>query len=259
MRMRLFAPALLLASFVSSAALAGGKADLILIHGQIKTGEGGKTVQALAVQGGQVIAAGTDKEIQALATTGTKVIDLEGRSASPGLMESDAHISPGASPQAIEKAILANIDALHQRGVTSVRDVGITQSQWDAYRALLEVHNLPERVCVTWSLGTSVDSAKTAMDGIGSAPRPPASFGDGRLISCGADTTNSGADPATWRIMTKMVQDAGFPAHVTKAGTLKKGQHADLAVWDQGKCILTLLDGEEVYRADGNILQVRAF
>lgn len=259
MPLRLLAPALLAAFFMSSAAGAAGRADLILIHGHIKTGENGKTVQALAVQGGQILAAGTDKEIEALATAGTKVIDLDGRSASPGLMEADAHISPGASPQEIEKAILANIDTLHRRGVTSVRDVGIAQTQWDAYRALLEVHNLPERVCVTWSLGTSVDSAKTAMDSIGSAPRPPASFGDGRLISCGADLTNGGADPDTWRTMTKMVRDAGFPAHVTKAGTLKKGQPADLAVWDQGKCVLTLLDGEEVYRADGNSPQVRGF
>jgi predicted amidohydrolase YtcJ len=247
MQIKMFAPALLLASFFASAAYAG-TADLILLHGQIKTGESGKTVQALAVLGGQVVAAGNDKEIEALGTAGTKVIDLQGRSVTPGLIENDAHLSPGLSPQEIEKAILANIDALHRKGVTSVRDVGIGQNQWDAYRALLAVRNLPERVCVTWSLGSTIDSAKIAMDGMGSAPKPPASFGDGRLMSCGADLVDNAADPATWHSMTKMIHAAGFSAQTVKVGTLRKGQPADLAVWDQGKCVLTLLDGEVVFK-----------
>lgn len=263
MRLSLLLPALALASFLSSAAWAQGKADLILVHGRIKTGESGKVVQALAVQGGQIIALGTDREIQALATAGTKVIDLEGRSATPGLIETGSHISPGGSPLEIEKAILAHIDTLHQRGVTAVRDEGIGQSQWEAYRALLEVHNLPERVCVTWAIGTTIDSAKTAMDNLASAPKAPASFGDGRLISCGPELSDKGVDPVTYRSMVKMLAEAGFTERSAKgrsaasllfidgkSGTLQKGKRADIAVWDKDKCLMTLLDGEEVYRAD---------
>jgi predicted amidohydrolase YtcJ len=258
---RVFAPALLLACLLSSAAWAEGKADLILLHGSIKTGLPGKTVQALAVQGGQIIAAGNDREIQALATAGTKVIDLEGREATPGLIETNGAISAGSTPLEIEKTILAEIDALHRRGVTSVRDVGIGQTQWDAYRALLAVDNLPERVCVTWAIGTSVDSARTAMDNLASAPRAPASFGDGRLISCGPDLSDKGVDPAAYHAMVKMLAVAGFTGRSAKGrsaasllyldgitGTLQKGKRADIAVWDQGKCIMTLIGGDEVYR-----------
>jgi predicted amidohydrolase YtcJ len=265
MQSKLRLPALMLACFLSSTAGAAEKADLILIHGQIKTGEPGKTVAALAVMGGQIIAIGTDREIQALATAGTKVIDLEGRSATPGLIETDAHISSGANPQEIEKAILAHIDELHRRGVTAVRDRGIGQAQWDAYRALIGVHNLPERVCVTWAIGTSVDSAKIAMDGLASAPKAPASFDDGRLISCGPELSDKGVDPATYRSMVKMLAQAGFTERSAKgrsaasllfidakAGTLQKGKRADIAVWDKDKCLMTLLDGEEVYHADVN-------
>lgn len=265
MQMRSLLPAVLLACSLSPAALAAGKADLILVHGSIKTGETGKTVQALAVQGGQIIALGSDREIQALAAAGTQVIDLEGHSATPGLIETGSHISPGGNPQEIEKAILAHIDELHKRGVTAVRDEGIVQSQWDAYRALLGVHNLPERVCVTWAIGTTVETAKTAMDNLASAPKPPASFGDGRLISCGPELSDKGVDPVTYRSMVKMLSQAGFAERSAKgrsaaaqlyidgiSGTLKKGKRADIAVWSDGKCLMTLLDGEVVYRAQSD-------
>lgn len=264
MALRLLAPVLLAAFLASSAVHAAGKADLILLHGRIKTGLGGQTVQALAVQGGQIIAAGSDRDIQALATGGTQVIDLAGRTATPGKIETDGHISAGATPSEIEQTILGQIEALHRRGVTAVRDVGIAQPQWDAYRALLDVHNLPERVCVTWAVGGDLASAKTAMDELGSAPRPPASFGDGRLISCGPELTKD-TDPA----IVRMLHAAGFSERAAKgrgaaallhldgiAGTLAKGKRADIAVWEQGNCVMTLLEGEVVYRAEEAVPQV---
>lgn len=256
---------MLLGLVLATAAHAEGKADLILLHGRIETGLPDRTVQALAVQGGQIIAAGRDHEIEALATAGTKVIDLQGHLATPGRIETAAHLSAGDSQAEIEKTILARIETLHQRGVTAARDVGIAEPQWDAYRALLEVHNLPERVCVTWAVGDSVETAKTAMDNLGSAPRPPASFGDGRLISCGLEL----AKEATSKAIAKMIRDAGFsPRSATGrsaasllyldgiTGTLQKGKRADIAVWNGDRCIMTLLDGEVVYRADDAAPQV---
>jgi predicted amidohydrolase YtcJ len=158
----------------------------------------------------------------------------------------------------IEKGILANIEALHRRGVTAVRDPGIGQMQWEAYRALIDVRNLPERVCVTWAVGDTIETAKTAMDNLGSAPRPPASFGDGRLISCGPELAKGGD-----KAIAKMIHDAGFAERSAKGrsaasllyldgitGTLQKGKRADLAVWDGEKCVMTLIEGEVVYRAE---------
>jgi predicted amidohydrolase YtcJ len=85
---------------LSAAANAGEKADLILIHGRIITMDArDRVVQAIAVTGGRIIAVGSDKQIQALATAGTQIIDLGGRAATPGLIDTHAHISEGGTDE----------------------------------------------------------------------------------------------------------------------------------------------------------------
>ena len=67
---------------------------------------------------------------------------------------------------------------------------------WDAYRRILADGKLDEHVCVLWAAGATLDSARAALAQIQSQPTPPASLGDGRLLSCGAKIFMDGSGGA---------------------------------------------------------------
>ncbi len=99
----------------------GPVADLVLKGGTIWCGAGLPIAQALAAWQGKVLAVGSDAEIAPLIGDGTRVIDLDGRFAMPGLYDNHLHlISTGlvlghvdVSPQAAPTldAVLAAIRA----------------------------------------------------------------------------------------------------------------------------------------------------
>lgn len=69
-------------------------ADLVLTNGKIVTVEDAQPeVQAMAVNGDTVTALGSTQEIQRYVGPNTKVIDLKGALATPGLMEAHAHFT----------------------------------------------------------------------------------------------------------------------------------------------------------------------
>ncbi len=75
-------------------AKAAEPAQLVLIHGRIITVDSHDSIAAaLAVRDGKIIAIGTDQEILRLAGSATRRIDLHGRAATPGLIDSHAHIA----------------------------------------------------------------------------------------------------------------------------------------------------------------------
>jgi predicted amidohydrolase YtcJ len=72
------------------------KADLILIHGQVLSVDAHDSVtQAIAVRHGVILKTGSDAEVEALAAPDARVIDLEGHTATPGLIDTHAHIADG--------------------------------------------------------------------------------------------------------------------------------------------------------------------
>ena len=67
-------------------------ADIVLRNGPIWCGYEDGTVEALALWQGRVLAAGRDAEVAALIGPKTRVIDLKGRLATPGLNDSHLHL-----------------------------------------------------------------------------------------------------------------------------------------------------------------------
>lgn len=69
-----------------------GLADLILHNGKIVTVDPGFSVQqAVAVRSGRIVAVGPDKVVLREKGSGTEVIDLQGRTVLPGLIDSHVH------------------------------------------------------------------------------------------------------------------------------------------------------------------------
>ena len=87
-------------------------ADLVLIHGKILTVDPGDDVaEALAVRGGRIMAVGTDRDILRLAGPKTRRVDLHGRTATPGLIDSHAHVAEGG------------VESLYHVNLSDVSDV----------------------------------------------------------------------------------------------------------------------------------------
>ncbi|MCC7271528.1 MAG: amidohydrolase family protein, partial [Alphaproteobacteria bacterium] len=67
-------------------------ADLVLRNGRIVTLDAAdRTVQALAARDGRIVATGSDADIEGITGPGTEVIDLAGRTAIPGIVDSHCH------------------------------------------------------------------------------------------------------------------------------------------------------------------------
>jgi predicted amidohydrolase YtcJ len=86
-------------------------ADMVLYNGRVFLADSANTVvQALAVRGGRVLAAGTDAEVRRLAGPATEVIDLRGRLVTPGF--NDAHIHFGNGGQGLLQVSLLGTTSL---------------------------------------------------------------------------------------------------------------------------------------------------
>src|SRR2546421_8669866 len=71
-------------------------ADLILANGRFSTLDREKPrARAVAIAGGRFLAVGDEAEVRALAGADTKTIDLNGRRAIPGLIDSHMHVIRG--------------------------------------------------------------------------------------------------------------------------------------------------------------------
>jgi predicted amidohydrolase YtcJ len=69
-------------------------ADLVLTNGKVVTmDESFPEAEALAVSGGRIVAVGSAKKIRAYLGDATRVIDLEGKLAIPGFIDSHAHFT----------------------------------------------------------------------------------------------------------------------------------------------------------------------
>src|SRR5688572_20791165 len=90
--MRIFLASLAILASVGAGQPAVEPATLVLRNGKIVTVDDARPeAQAVAVRGDRIVAVGSNAEIQRHIGPSTKVIDLNGQLAVPGLIESHGH------------------------------------------------------------------------------------------------------------------------------------------------------------------------
>ena len=73
---------------------AGEVADTILVNGNIVTIDAKRTAaKALAIKDGIILFVGDDQAVRSMAGDSTQVIDLSGRTVTPGLIDAHCHLS----------------------------------------------------------------------------------------------------------------------------------------------------------------------
>ena len=81
----------------------GRKPDKILINGDILTLDPARPrVEAIAISGGRIVAAGSTEEIAALGGASAETIDLQGRMAMPGFVDVHNHVLMGGTAELFE-------------------------------------------------------------------------------------------------------------------------------------------------------------
>src|ERR1700684_3606530 len=105
--------------------------DLILVHGKILTVDAKDSIaQAVAIRQGKIIAVGSNKQILQLAGSKATVIDLHGRTATPGLIDSHAHLATGGVDElySVSLSDAATVDEVKRR--VQVAAVKLKPGEW---------------------------------------------------------------------------------------------------------------------------------
>jgi predicted amidohydrolase YtcJ len=86
-------------------------AELALINGQVLTVDANDSVaEAVAIAGGKIVAVGSTADIRSWIGGSTEVIDLRGRTATPGLIDTHVHFTEVDSVYAVELSTVKNLD-----------------------------------------------------------------------------------------------------------------------------------------------------
>lgn len=131
--------ALLLCLPVARASAAPAYADRVLVNGRIITVDERDTVaQAIAIRDGKILAVGSDAEVRALAGPATEVIDLRGRTATPGLIDAHCHFADGGVQRSTldlsypeVKSVADAVAALRARAGAAKAGAWIEGRGWD--------------------------------------------------------------------------------------------------------------------------------
>lgn len=127
-------------------------ADLILNNGKIVTLDpDNSTAEALAIRDGKILKVGTNDELSALIGSNTKIVDLCGRTATPGLISTHDHfLQHGITAEFIidirypkVKSCREIADAVAERVAETEKGKWIIATGWD--ETLLEERRFPTR------------------------------------------------------------------------------------------------------------------
>ena len=105
------------------------------------------------------------------------------------------HVPPFTRAQ--QKAGIAKIiEDFNAEGMTGAKDPGIGPLKWELYNELLEEGKLNVRVFALWSGARRAEDAAAVLARVNANPRPPASLGDGMLLSGGVKMYMDGSGGA---------------------------------------------------------------
>ena len=111
-------------------------ADLILINGTVLTVDPSDSIaQAVAITSGKIAAVGSTASIQKLAGPKTRVIDLHGRTVTPGLIDTHCHFQEAAQLYDVELSDAASIsdvlNAVKRKAASLKPGEWVRGSGWD--------------------------------------------------------------------------------------------------------------------------------
>ena len=139
----LAAAALVVAMLVGRAPRAQAPADLALVNGRILTVDAADSIaQAVAITGGKIVAVGSNDVVSARIGGVTDVIDLHGRAATPGLIDTHVHFSEAASLFSVDlsdpaiKSMDQVLEHVAARVATAKPGEWVTGNGWDEGKLL---------------------------------------------------------------------------------------------------------------------------
>src|SRR5437016_115488 len=154
---------------------ADAPADLVFVNGKVLTVDAADSVaRGVAIRNGTIAAVGSVERVRSLVGPATRVIDLGGRTMTPGLIDSHVHFSEAAAmlvtakvpplAREQEKSGIRKLAAdFNREGMTGAKDPGIGEAKWELYQELLREGTLTVRVFALWSGGRSVDATRRLM------------------------------------------------------------------------------------------------
>ena len=113
-----------------------GEADVLLIHGKILTVDANDSIaEAVAIRGEKIVAVGSEGEVRKHAAKDARVIDLHGRTATPGLIDTHCHFDESHVLYSIDLSNAKRLEDVLQRvrekAATTKAGEWITGSGWD--------------------------------------------------------------------------------------------------------------------------------
>ena len=92
--------------------------------------------------------------------------------------------------------IVRIIEDFNKEGMTGAKDPGISPAKWELYQELQKEGKLTVRLFALWSGARRAEDNAQVLARVNAQPRPPASFGDGNLVSGGVKMFMDGSGGA---------------------------------------------------------------